>query len=136
MAESDGTTVNVDLVLAQVEELHVGERNDGESLVDLESVDSALLDTGVLQSLGDGEGRGGGELGGVLSGVSPSEDLADGLEVVLLESGLGDEDKGGSAVGKRGGVGGGDGSLLGLEAGPQSAGLALVELCMNQHCPL
>lgn len=128
MAERNSTTVEVDLVLGDSEKLHVGERDDGEGLVDLEGVDLGLLDTGVGESLGDRERGGGGELGWVLSGVTPAEDLADWLEAQLLQLSLGDEDDGGGAIGERRGVGGGDGAVLWLEDWAEGLGLGLVEL--------
>ena len=127
MAERNGTTMEVDLVFADVEDLHVRKSDDAESLVDLESIDSGQLDLGVLQSLGHSEGGGGGELGGVLLSISPAEDFANGLQVVLLDGGLGGEHEGGGAIGERRSVGGSDSSVL-LESRAHSAGLALVEL--------
>lgn len=127
MAESNGATVEVDLLLADVEELHVGEGDDGEGLVDLVGVDLGLGDAGVLEGLGDGESRGGGELGGRVSGIAPAEDLSDGLEAVLLHVFLAGEDQGGGAVGEGRGVGGSDGAVL-LERRAQGLGLGLVEV--------
>ena len=112
VAESDGTAVEVDLLLVDVEELHVGEGDDGEGLIDLVGVDLGLGHAGVLESLGDGESGSGGELGGRVGGVGPAEDLSDGLEVVLLDVLLAGVDESGGAVGERGGVGGGDGAVL------------------------
>jgi hypothetical protein len=110
------------------EDLHVGKRDDTESLVDLESVNRGQLDLGVLESLGHGERRRGGELGWVLLSITPAENLANGLETVLLDGGLGGEDEGSSAVGERGGVGGSYGSVLGLEGRAQCLDLGFVEL--------
>lgn len=101
MTESHSTSVKVDLVLLDAENLHVGQSNNAESLVDLESIDRGDVNLGVLQSLGHGQGRGGGELGGVLLSITPAENLANGLETVLLDSLLGSENKGSSAIGKR-----------------------------------
>lgn len=128
VTEGDGTTVEVDFVLIDAEQLHVGESDNTESLVDLESVDLLLFDTGVLQSLGYGEGRRSGELGGVVRSLAPAQDLSNGLEVELLELGLGDKDNSGSTIRQRGGVGGSDSAVLGLEDGLQGLGLGLVEL--------
>lgn len=135
MAKRNGTSMQVDLVLTDVEELHVGQCDNGEGLVDLEGVDGALLDTSVLERLGDSKSGSSGELGRVVGGVSPSEDLGNGLQVVLLKGGFGDEDKGGSAVGERRGVCGGDGAVLGLERRSESAGLGLVELVRLVNVP-
>ena len=82
----------------------------------------------MLESLGDGKGGCGGELGGVLCSIAPTENLSNGLQVVLLESGFGDEDKGSSAVRQRRGISRSDGAILGLERGAESAGLGFVEL--------
>lgn len=101
MADGDGTTVQVDLVFFNTKDLHVGEGNDTEGLVDLESVDSGELHLCVLQSLGHGERRGGGELGGVLLRVTPAEDLSNGLEAVLLDSLLRGKDESSSAIVER-----------------------------------
>lgn len=101
MAERDSTTVQVDLVFWDTKDLHVGERNDTEGLVDLEGIDSRELYLGVLQSLGHGERRGGGELGGVLLSVTPAEDLSNGLEAVLLDSLFRGKNKSSSAIGER-----------------------------------
>ena len=120
--------MQVNLLLAQVEQLHIRKRDNAKGLVDLESVHSALLDASMLEGLGDSEGRCGSELGGVLSGVAPAKNLGDGLQVVLLEGGFGDEDEGGAAVGEGRGVGGGDGAVFGLEGGAKGAGFGLVEL--------
>lgn len=62
MTKGDSTTVKVDLVLADAEKLHVGKSDNTESLVDLESVNVLLLDTGVLESLGHGKSGSSGEL--------------------------------------------------------------------------
>lgn len=128
MAESDGTTVEVDLVLTDAAELHVGKSDDGEGLVDLESVNGADLDTGVLQSLGHGERGSGGELVRRVSSIAPAPDLSNGLQTVLLDGLLGSEDDGGGTVGERGSVGSGDGTSAGNENGLKRLGLRLVEV--------
>ena len=128
VAKRNSASVEVDLVLTDVEQLHVGQCDNGEGLVDLEGVDGALLDTSVLERLGDSKSGGGGELGGVVRSVSPAEDLSDGLQVVLLKGSLGNEDKRGSAVRERRGIRGSDSAILGLERRSESACLGLVEL--------
>jgi hypothetical protein len=127
VTERNSTTVEVDLVLLDVQNLHVGKRDDTESLVDLKSINGGQLDLGVLQSLGHRESRCRGELGRILLSITPPKDLANRLQVVLLDGSLGREDKGGSAVGERRGVGRGDGSIL-LEGRANRASLGLVEL--------
>lgn len=99
MAERNGTAVEVDPVLVDTQNLHVGKRDNTEGLVDLESVNGRKLYTGVLQSLGHSERRCGGELGRVLLSITPSKDLANGLEVVFLDSGLGGKDESSGAIG-------------------------------------
>lgn len=85
VSEGDSTTVKVDLVLAKVQDLHVCKSYNTEGLVDLEGVDRALLNTGVLESFGDGQSRGSGELGRVLSSIAPTKDLSDRLQAQLLQ---------------------------------------------------
>ena len=63
VAEGDGTTVKVDLILFDVEELHIDQGDDGESLVDLVGVDLLLSHASVLESFGNCEGRCSGEFG-------------------------------------------------------------------------
>ena len=128
MTKRNGTSVQVHLVLAEVEQLHVGQSDNRESLVDLKSINSALFDASVLESLGDGKRGRGSELGGVLCSITPAKNLSNGLQVVLLESGFGDEDKGSSAIGQGRGISSGHGTVVGLEGGTESAGLGFVEL--------
>lgn len=127
VTESHSTSVEIDLVFLNTEDLHVGQRNNAESLVDLESVNVGNVNLGVPQGLGHGQGGGGGELRGVLLSITPAKDLANGLEAVLLDSLLGSENKGSSAIREGRGVGGGDGTIL-LERRAESAGLGLIEL--------
>lgn len=107
--------MDVDLVLRETEELHVSEGDNAERFVDFECINSVLRNAGMLEGLGDGQGRGGGELAGLLGGVSPPHDLGNGLQVKFLQLGLGNEDDGGSAVVERGGVGGSHGAGAGDE---------------------
>jgi hypothetical protein len=127
VAECDSTTVDVDLIFADTKNLHVRKRDDTEGLVDLESINSGLLNLGVLQGLGHSEGWCSGEFGRVLLSISPSKNLANWLQVVLLDGSLGRKDESSGAIGERRGVSRGDGSLL-LECGADSACLSLVEL--------
>lgn len=127
MTESYSTSVKVDLVLLDTENLHVGQRDNAESLVDLESVNIGDVYLGMLQSLGHRQGGGGGELGGVLLSITPAKDLANGLEAMLLDSLFRSKNKGSGAVRKGRGVGGGNGTVL-LEGRTQCAGLGLIEL--------
>jgi len=88
VAEGDGTTVEVDLVLANTEQLHVGERDNTEGLVDLECVDLVLLYTGVLQRFWYGESWCCGELGWIVCSITPTKNLSDWLQTELLQLGL------------------------------------------------
>jgi hypothetical protein len=128
VSQRDRATIHVNLILVDTQDLHVRERDDAESLVDLEGVDGGLLDSGMGESLGHGERGSRGELGGVLGSIAPAEDLSDGGEVVLLEGGFGDENEGGGAVREGRGVGGGHGAVFRLEGGAEGARLGLVEL--------
>lgn len=92
VADGDGAAIDVDLAGVEVQELHVGEGNDGEGLVDLVKVNVLVGETGVLDSLGDGQGGSNGEALGLARSVTPSEDLGNGLEAELLDFGLRHED--------------------------------------------
>ena len=127
MAESNSTSVKVDLILADAKELHVGQRNNAESLVDLERIDVFNVNLGVLQGLGHGQSRSCSELGGVLLSITPAKDLANGLQAMLLDGLFGGQNKGGSTIRKRRCVGGGNGTIL-LERRAERASLRLVEL--------
>ncbi len=127
VTESDSTSVKVDLILCDTKDLHVGQRNNTEGLVDLEGVDGGEVHLGVLQSLGHGQGRSSGELGGVLLSITPAKNLANGLKTVLLDSLFRGENNGSGAIGKWRGVGSSNGTVL-LERRTERAGLCLVEL--------
>jgi len=109
VTERDSTTVDVDLVIGDVEELLVGKRDDGESLVELIEINLGSINTSSLKSLGNSLSGSSSEPDGVLLVVSIAEDTADNIELVLLGVLARAEDKGGSAIGDDGGVGGGDG---------------------------
>ena len=61
VSQCDGAAVEVDFVLAQVQQLHICERDDAEGFVDFEGIDFALFDAGVLERFWYREGRCGGE---------------------------------------------------------------------------
>jgi len=134
VSKRNSTTVEVDFVFRDTQDLHVGQSNNTEGFVDLERVNGRQLDLGVLESLGHGERRRGGEFGWVLLSIAPAQDLANGLQVVLLDGGFGGEDKGGSAIGERRGVRSGDRAIF-LERGSEGACLGLIELVIlvNNH---
>ena len=72
MTQGDSTTIDVDLGSGDVENL-LGDVDDyGEGLVDLEQGDIIDGQASFLQSLGDGDGRGGGEVDGVNASVGIS----------------------------------------------------------------
>lgn len=129
VAECNSTAVKVDLVLAQAQDLHVGKCDNAESLVDLICVNVILVHASVLQGLWHGKCGCSGELGRVVCGITPAEDLGDGLQVELLQLGFRDKNDGSTAIRQRRSVGGSDGTILGLECGLKRAGLGLVELC-------
>lgn len=108
--ERDGAPVQIDLFLAQVQQLQVCERDDRERLVDLERVDVGDIDAGVLEGFRDGERGRGGKLRGRLRGVAPAKDAGEGSEGVGFQEGFRDDEDGGGAIGKGGGVWGGDGA--------------------------
>ena len=127
VANGNGSAPDIHLLSVKTELLDVGEGDDGESLVDLVEVDILLGKTGVLDGLGDGESRSNGESLGLALGITPAEDLGEGLETELLDLGLGGEDNSGSTVVDGGGVGGGD-SAVGLEGGADGLQLVGVEV--------
>ena len=128
MTKRDSATVEVDFVFADFQNLHVCQCDDAESLVDLEGVYSRQIDLSMLQGLGHSKGGSGGELGWVLFGVAPAQNLGNGLQVVLLDGSFRRKDKSGCAVREGRGVGSRDGAVLGLEDRAQSTCLGLVEL--------
>lgn len=52
----------------------------------------------MLQSLGDSQSGGSGELAGLVGGITPAQDLGNGLQAELLDLGLGDQDNSGGTV--------------------------------------
>lgn len=81
----------------------------------------------MLDSLGDGGSGSNGESLGLTLGVSPAENLGNGLQSKLLELGLGDQNNGSGAVVQGSSVGGGDGAVR-LEGRAHSLELGLVEV--------
>lgn len=127
VANGNRAAVDVDFVSRKVEELHVGEGNDGEGLVDLVKVDIVLSETGVLDGLGDGGSRSDSEALRLTLGIGPAQNLGNGLNTELLDLGLGHEDNSGGTIIDGGGVGGGDGAV-GLESRAHSLELSLVQV--------
>lgn len=117
MADGNGATVDVDLLRRKAEDLHVGESDNREGLVDLVEINVLLLDTGMLDGLGNGDSRGSGKALGLVGGITPTKDLGDGLDTKLLKLSLGDKNNGSGTIVDGGGVGSSDGTILGLEDG-------------------
>lgn len=82
----------------------------------------------MLQSLGDSQSGGSGELAGLVSGITPAQDLGNGLQAELLDLGLGNQNNGGSTVVKGRRVGGSDSAVAGDEGGLDGAQLIGVKL--------
>lgn len=95
-----------------------------------------MSDTGLLESLGNGESGGCGELAGLLGSVGKAEDLGDGLEVEFFQLGFGDENDGGGTIVEGGGVGCSDGTGSGDESRLDCAELIRVELHKSQYCTI
>lgn len=113
MAESNGTTLGVDLLSRDAKLVGAEEALRGESLVDLKDVNVLLGDASELEHLGDG-----------LPGAETHEKRGhtnDGSVDVLAEDGLAEllgggalhEENGGGTVGNLGGVAGVDAAVLG-----------------------
>lgn len=128
VTDGNSTTVDVDLILGEAEQLHVGQSDNTEGLVDLEGVNRLLGHASVLQSLGDSQGGGGGELAGLLLGITPAADLSDGLQAKLLDLSLGHQDDGSGTVVQRGRVRCSHSAGAGDESGLHGAQLLGVEL--------
>mmetsp|Transcript_123933 Transcript_123933/g.174831 ORF Transcript_123933/g.174831 Transcript_123933/m.174831 type:complete len:384 (+) Transcript_123933:233-1384(+) len=122
MAASDGTTLGVDLVVGDTELLLAVKSLSGESLVQLVDVDIVDLQTGIVQSLGDGiswadtHNLGGNTSDGI------SDPLGGNGKTKLFSGGSSsDQDDGGTIGSLRRVTGGGDTILL-------EGGLELAEL--------
>lgn len=72
MAEGDSTSVNVHFGSGDIENLLSKVDNNGESLVYLKQGDFVYRQASLLEGLGDGDGRSGGEINGVNAGVGIS----------------------------------------------------------------
>lgn len=127
VANGDGATKDVDIVTREAENLHVGEGNNGESLVDLVEVDVLFGEASVLNGLGDGKSGSDGESLRFTLSVGPAENLGKGLDSELLDLGLGHEDNSGGAIVDGGGVGSGDGTVR-LEGRAHGLELVLVQV--------
>lgn len=131
MTNSNRTTVDVDLLHINIQQLDVGKRNNRESLVDLKEVNLLLGHTGVLEGLGKGKRGGGGELDGSVLSITPAENLSEGGEVELLELRSRDKDNSRGTVVDGGGVRSGDGAAVGDEDGLDALKLLDVELYIS-----
>jgi hypothetical protein len=128
VSKCNSAAMDVDFLLREAEQLHVGEGDDAECLVDFECVDGVLGDASVLESLGNGLGRGGGELAGLLSGIAPATDLGNGLQVELLQLSLRDENNSRGTVVERGRVGSSHGTRARDERRLDATKLIVVKL--------
>jgi hypothetical protein len=125
VANGNGTTKDVNLLRLKTEDLHVGEGNGREGLVDLVVLDLLSGQTGVLDGLGNGQSRSNSETLRLTLSITPTKDLGNGLEVELLELGLRNEDNSGGTIVDGGSVGSSDGTVR-LES--RAHGLELVNV--------
>jgi hypothetical protein len=72
VTQGDSATVDVDLGSWNVENLLCDVNDDGKGLVDFEQGDVVNSQASLLQSLGDGESWGGGEVDGVNASIGIS----------------------------------------------------------------
>lgn len=72
MTQGDSATININFRSWDVENLLGDVDDNGEGLVDLEQGDVVNSQTGLLQSLGDGESWGGREVDGVNASIGTS----------------------------------------------------------------
>ena len=72
VTQGDGATIDIDLGSWDVEDLFCDVNDDGKGLIDLEQGDIVDRQAGFLQSLGDGDGWGGGEVDGVNASIGIS----------------------------------------------------------------
>ncbi|KAI6748131.1 hypothetical protein HG531_008673 [Fusarium graminearum] len=125
VADGNGTTVDVNLVRVKAEDLHVGEGNGREGLVDLVVLNLLGGQAGVLDSLGNSQSRSDSETLRLTLSITPTKNLGNGLKVELLELGLRNEDNGGGTIVDGGSVGSSDGTVR-LES--RAHGLELVNV--------
>lgn len=112
VTEGDGTALDVDLGPVQTEHPFSRDAHHGKGLVEFPEGDLVLGHTGILESKGYGEGRGGGEVDGSTSGVGEAENLGKRLQAFLLHNLARSQDDGGSTVVEGGRVGSGNGPVL------------------------
>lgn len=131
VTEGDGTALDVDLGPVQTEHPFSRDAHHGKGLVEFPEGDLVLGHTGILESKGYGEGRGGGEVDGSTSGIGEAffrsgvnngynneeewrhtENLGKRLQAFLLHNLARSQDDGGSTVVEGGRVGSGNGPVL------------------------
>lgn len=110
MAESDGTTVNIDLCGVELANLLSDADYNGEGLVELEKGDVVDSEVGLRQSLGKGDSGRLREVDGLNTSVSPRDNLGERGQPKLLGLLSGHEDEGRCAIAQGGGVGRSDGT--------------------------
>ena len=72
MTNGDSSSMKIDFVGRQSQQLHVRKRNDTECLVDLKGINIVLVHARMFQSLGNCQCGGGGEFAGLMCCVTPS----------------------------------------------------------------
>src|ERR1700722_9411998 len=112
VAERDGASVDVDLVLVDAEHAHRVERDRGERLVDLPHVDVLGFETGLVKRLLGGRGGGAGEGGEGVGGLSMGDDLSERLLAIGDSPLVGGDHKRAATVVDAGRVAGGVGAPL------------------------
>lgn len=127
MANGNSSSVHVDLGGVQIQQLGVGQTNHREGLVELVKVNVLGLEASSLQSHGDSQSGGSGELDGFIGSLAPRHNLEQGLETELLDLGGRSKDDSGTSVVDGGGVGGGHATVL-LEDGSGGLELVLVQV--------
>ena len=80
MPNSYRTSMNINFLLTETQQLHVRKSDDTESFVDLKKVNLILTNTSMLQSLWNCKSWSRSELGWGFGGVTPASDLGKGLQ--------------------------------------------------------
>jgi len=106
MAHGDGAAVDVDLVVRNVEGLHVAQHDGGEGFVELEKVDIGKGHAAALQELFGDVDRAGQHQRRVGADIGEGLDAAARLQAHALAARLGAEQHGGSAIDDAGRIAG------------------------------
>lgn len=113
MAESNSTTLGVNLLRRNAELINTPDTLGSEGLVDLVNVDIILGDAGLLQCNGDSRPGADSHEQGLDADDAGSDVLADDLLAQTLGGGPLHKEDGGSTVGDLGGITSVDGAVLG-----------------------